>query len=232
MFRAAALQEIERINAADGAAILVGGTGFWIRALLYGLFAGPGRNDEIREELNQLAREKGPDYLHALLAELDPESARRIHPNDLSRLVRAIEVQRVTGKTRSEHFSEQLKETSLYALHIALNLDRGLLHERINERVDQMMARGFLDEVKHLRERGYGPGLESQKIIGYRQLHQHLDGQFDLPQAVHEIKKATRHYARRQLVWLRGQQGITWFDAIKDGPQIISAAIEFKEKSR
>jgi len=232
LFRNMALKEIERINSQAGVPVLVGGTGFWIRALVYGLFSGPKRDDELREELNNLAKQKGQDYLHQLLSELDPESAKRIHPNDLNRLVRSLEVHKLTGKSLSDHFKDQQKETSIDALHIALNLDRNILHERINQRVDEMMAKGFLDEVKKLREMGYSPDLESQKIIGYRQLHQHLDGQHTLDQAVHEIKKQTRHYARRQLVWMRGQKEIAWFDALNNDLNIFSQAFKFMEESK
>lgn len=232
IFRRSALEQIERISREKGAAILVGGTGFWIRALLFGLFAGPGRNDEIRAELKKLSREKGPAYLHELLNELDPESARRIHPNDLNRLVRCLEIQRLTGKSRTEHFKSQAQEQSLNALHLALNLDRALLHERINQRVDQMMGKGFREEVQNLRQMGYGAELDSQKIIGYRHLHQHLDGEMNLDQAIHEIKKATRHYARRQLVWLRGQPEISWFDVLKDNTNMFAKATKFMEESK
>jgi len=229
LFRTLALKAIERINQSKGIPILVGGTGFWIRALLYGLFSGPGRNDELRAELRKLAGEKGSDYLHRLLFELDPESAARIHPNDLNRLVRSLEVHRLTGRPMSEHFKSQKKEKSLDALHIALNLDRGMLHEHINSRVDQMIEKGFLDEVKRLRQMGYGPGLESQQIIGYRQLHQYLDGKIAFEKAVHEIKKLTRHYARRQLVWLRGQPEIVWFDALTDLSRLLDCALKFAQ---
>lgn len=232
IFRRLALEQIERICRENGIAVLVGGTGFWIRVLLFGLFAGPGRDEEIRAELKKLSRAKGPAYLHELLCELDPESARRIHPNDLNRLVRALEIHRLTGKSMSEHFQSQAKEQSIDALHLALKLERGLLYERINERVEQMMSKGFLEEVQNLRQMGYGSNLASQKIIGYRQLHQHLDGELELGQAVHEIKKATRHYARRQLVWLRGQPGILWFDAFKERARILDIAVRFMEESK
>jgi len=232
MFRTLALKEVARINLEGKVAILVGGTGFWVWALLYGLFSGPGRSDELREELRMLSREKGNDYLHQLLSELDPESAGRIHPHDLNRLVRALEVRKLTGKSMTEHFKEQQRETSINALHIALNVERPLLHQRINERVDQMMAQGFLDEVKRLREMGYGPGLESQKIIGYRQLHQHLDGELTIEEAVHEVKKQTRHYARRQLVWLRGQKEVKWKDPARGKASVISEATKFMEGAK
>jgi tRNA dimethylallyltransferase len=232
VFRVTALKEIERINAHTGVPILVGGTGFWIRALVYGLFTGPARDEVVREELNNLAKQKGPDYLHQLLSELDPESAKRIHPHDLNRLIRSLEVQKLTGKSLSDHFKDHQKEPALHALHIALNIDRSLLHERINQRVEEMMAKGFLEEVKKLREMGYGPDLESQKIIGYRQLHQHIDGELTLDQAVHEIKKQTRHYARRQLVWLRGQKEIAWFDALSNNLNIFTQAFKFMEESK
>jgi tRNA dimethylallyltransferase len=229
LFRRAALEIIERVSRGSGVAILVGGTGFWIRALLYGLFPGPGRDATFRDELKALAQQKGSTYLHEMLAKLDPKAAIKIHPNDLSRLIRGLEVHKLTGRTLSEHFADQSREENLNALHIALQTDRVLLYERINQRVDEMMAKGLAAEVTKLREMGFGPELESQKIIGYRQLHQHLDGEIGLDETVHEIKKATRHYARRQMVWLRGQPDITWLDGQKEREKFLGLTVKFLE---
>jgi len=231
-FRSLALKEIERICAEGGIPITVGGTGFWIRVLLYGLFPGPARNPAIRAELKELAKEKGRHYLHKLLSEIDPESARRIHPNDIQRLIRALEVYRLTGKPLSEHFQKQKPSCSFNALHLALNLDRHLLYQKINQRVDKMMEKGFLDEVKRLREMGYGPELESQKIIGYRQLHSYLDGKLSLEKAIHEIKKQTRHYARRQIIWLRGEENVRWFNPEKEREKIFATIEKFIEEGK
>ena len=225
-FRTLALKEIERIGKEGGIPIIVGGTGFWIRVLIYGLFTGPGRSPEIRAELKKLAEERGRWYLHQLLKKIDPASAQRIHPNDIQRLIRALEVYQLTGKPLSKHFGERAS-SGLNVLHFALNFERNLLYQRINQRVDEMMERGFLEEVKRLREMGYGPELESQKIIGYRQLHSHLDGRLTLEKAVHEIKKQTRHYARRQLVWLRGEKNLIWLDPFKEKEKIFKKSQQF-----
>ncbi len=227
LFRGLAGREIDRINQDRGLPILVGGTGFWIHALLYGLFPGPARSAEVREELKKTASEKGTQHLHAQLSAIDPESAQRIHPNDLFRLVRALEVYQLTGKSLTEHFKSQQKEKAFNALYFALNLDRNILYERIGRRVDEMMAGGFLGEVRKLRETGYGPELVSQKIIGYQQLHEHLDGVITLEQAIHAIKAETRHYARRQLIWLRKEKDVSWLDMIKGYDKIMEKARGF-----
>jgi len=229
IFRKMAGQEIARINQSGGIAILVGGTGFWIHTLIYGLFRSPPRNEELRADLKKAAREKGSEYLHKKLMKIDPESAQRIHPNDIFRLVRALEVHQLTGKPLSEHFKEQTREPLYNALYFALNLPREVLYQRINKRVDEMLAKGLLDEVKNLRQMGYGPELASQKIIGYKELHEHLDGKKDLPSAVHEIKKETRHYARRQLIWLRKEKDVVWVDAIKAKEIIMERVKGFLE---
>jgi len=229
IFRKLASAEIERINHAGGVPVLAGGTGFWIHALLYGLFPSPARSDEIRDELKKTASEKGTQYLHAKLSGIDPESAQRIHPNDLFRLVRALEVYQLTGKSLTEHFQSQRKEKAFNALYLALNLDRSILYDRIGRRVEEMMTKGFLEEVKKLRQMGYGPELASQKIIGYKELHDHLEGKMDLDQAAHAIKTETRHYARRQLIWLRKEKDVSWIDGMKEPEQVLEKAGRFLE---
>lgn len=227
LFRRLASEEIKRIHSENGVSVVVGGTGFWIHSLLYGLFPSPARNDEIRKNWQRLAREKGSEYLHRKLSELDPASAQRIHPNDLFRLVRALEVWELTGKTLTEHFQEHPRENAFQVLYLALTLERAFLYQRINQRVDEMLAKGFLEEVKKLREMGYGPELASQKIIGYKELHQYLDGKLSLEQAVHNIKKQTRHYARRQLVWLRKETGVEWIDVLRNEAEILEKVKRF-----
>ncbi len=229
LFREMAGKEIDRIHRTGGAAILVGGTGFWIHALLYGLFPAPPRSDQVRQELRRTAAEKGAEHLHKKLAAIDPESAQRIHPHDLFRLVRALEVFELTGHSLTQHFQDQQREKPYDALYLALNLDRHLLYQRIESRVDEMMGKVFLDEVKKLREMGYGPGLVSQKILGYHQLHRHLDGEWTLDRAVHELKAETRHYARRQTIWLRKEKQVIWVDGAIAEARIQAEAKKFLE---
>jgi tRNA dimethylallyltransferase len=226
-FRDKAGEIIARLEEEGKAQLVVGGTGFYVRALLEGLFEGPGKDEEIREQLRRLAGAEGPAHLHERLRKIDPESANRIHPNDTKRLIRALEVYELTGKTLSEHFREHDKKSPYNVLMIGLDLERKDLYKRIDDRVDEMLQRGFLEEVKGLRQRGYGPGLKSQQTLGYRQLHLYLDGELGLDEAVSETKKKTRHYARRQMIWLRKEKGIRWYHPEKDQEKIKDEVLKF-----
>jgi len=232
IFRNLALKQIEKIHQKNGIPILVGGTGFWLKVLIYGLFPGPARSQEIRQSLEKIASEKGSEILHQQLQKIDPVSAQRIHPRDAHRIIRALEVFELTAKPLSAHFQNQAQKTGFQILYLALNLDRNLLYEKINHRVEQMLKKGFLEEVKKLREMGYGALLPSQKIIGYRQLHEHLEGKLTLEKAAHEVKKQTRHYARRQLIWLRAEPMVNWIDPIQEKDKIFDLAEKFYRKKK
>ncbi len=215
-----------------GAAILAGGTGFYLRSLLWGLFPGPSGHPEIRERLYEEASRLGIAALHQRLAGIDREAALRIHPNDHVRIIRALEVFELTGEPLSGHFKKQEQEGPRYpALIIGLALDRGIMYERINARVDAMMAHGLIEEVEGLRAMGYGPGLASQQALGYKQVHEMLDGAMDRERAAYLIKRDTRHYSRRQLTWLRKEKGLEWMDAAQRGiitDRIVKFIIEGK----
>ncbi len=226
-FRERSGRIIARLDREGKAALLVGGTGFYLRALLQGLFPGPKKDAHLRDRLQREADQHGPGLLHERLKKIDLESANRIHPNDTKRLVRALEVYELTGRTMSEHFSEQSRECPYEVLSTGLDHEREELYKRINGRVDEMMERGFLDEVRSLRERGFGPGLKSQQTLGYRQLHEHLDGGMDLERAVYETKKKTRHYARRQLIWMRKEKETRWHHPDKERDKIKEEVLKF-----
>lgn len=217
------------VEEGGGAAIIAGGTGFYLRALRQGLFPGPSARPEIRERLLAEVERDGLDALHDRLREVDPEAARRIHVNDRTRIMRALEVFEVTGEPISSHFDRQGEEAPwLEALVIGLDLERQIMYERINSRVERMMERGLLDEVSRLREMGYGPGLSSQQALGYRQAHMLLEEEIDFERAVYLIKRDTRHYARRQLTWLRKEKDLEWMN-VSDRGKIVSRCVEFLE---
>jgi len=221
----AARDILSRLAGEEQPALLVGGTGFYLRALLRGLFPGPAADHALRARLEKEAEQGGVPALHDRLRQVDPGSANRIHPNDLFRIVRALEVYELTGEPLSRHFERQPK-TSLAGfrvLRLGLKLPRPELYRRINARVEAMLARGLVEEVKGLRAKGYGPKLKSQKIIGYRQVHEMLDGRCDLEQAKELIQRDSRHYARRQLTWMRAEPEIRWLDPDSDQETIFQS---------
>jgi tRNA dimethylallyltransferase len=217
-FQKLARQKIAEISARGRLPMLVGGTGLYIEAVThdYDLPHVP-ENPGLRDELRGLAESKGNEYLYRRLSEVDPNAAAKLHPNDLRRIIRALEVYYVTGKPFS---SLKGKGTSPYdALWIGLTMPRELLYERINRRVDQMIEDGLVEEVKRLKERGYHLGLTSMQAIGYKEIMSYLNGEMTLDEAVHSIKKGTRKYAKRQLSWFRRLKEIHWFDVTE--PQCL-----------
>jgi tRNA dimethylallyltransferase len=202
--------------AARGAPVVVaGGTGLYVRALLLGLFAGPAGDPALRSRLTEEAAALGgAPALWQRLAARDPDAAARIERNDLRRIIRALEVLELTGSTMSEHqrrHDHRHVEPRYPARVVGLcPPDRAELYRRIDERVDRMMDQGLLDEVRALRQAGYGPELRSQAAIGYAELHRHLDGALALPAAVELAKRNSRRYARRQLSWYRGDAKVAW----------------------
>jgi tRNA dimethylallyltransferase len=192
--------------------VAVGGTGLYLRGALGGLFDGPERDDELRKELRALETAE-PGTLYHLLEEKDPDTAERTMPNDMVRIIRALEVAELTGTPISElqrehSFRDRPFEAAIYCL----NPDRDKLYLWIGERVDQMMETGFLGEVERLKENGYRRDLTSMKALGYRELMAYLDGEVDLNEAVELIKRNTRRYAKRQLTWFRGEKEVRWLE--------------------
>ncbi|SFJ50450.1 tRNA dimethylallyltransferase [Thermoflavimicrobium dichotomicum] len=195
--------------------MLVGGTGLYVESITHGYhMPRVPENREYRAKLAALAEKEGNEALHRRLQEVDPETASRLHPNDRRRIIRALEVYNETGKRFSEL---KKKEPSPYRLlWIGLTMPRPLLYQRINERVDQMMAKGLVDEVRKLKEKGYHRGLTSMQAIGYKEIISYLDGEMTLEEAVDLIKKGTRKFAKRQLSWFRRIPEIHWFDVTHD----------------
>ncbi len=213
-FQQYAGESIRKIHEKGKIPILVGGTGFYIQAVLYDInFAENESDPSYRKELEQLAFDKGSEHLHSLLQEADPVSARSIHPNNTKRIIRALEYIRLTGEPISIHNEEQRGKASPYQYcYFVLTKDRAKLYDAINRRVDLMMEQGLLEEVKNLAKRGYTRELVSMQGLGYKELLAYLDGEYTLEDAVALLKRDTRHYAKRQLTWFKRERDVIWVD--------------------
>ena len=201
----------EEIRSRKNIPLFVGGTGFYLDAFFQGLSGIPVVDPVTRNNVRADIGSKGIASLYNELASVDPFFARKIHPNDSQRIIRGLEVYRETGRPISWFYQERKSYESDETLYIGLYDERRLLYERINKRVDSMIAVGFADEVKNLRGMGYGPELKSMKSIGYAELNRSLDGLLAFDEAVELIKKETRHYAKRQMTWFSRNKKITWF---------------------
>jgi tRNA dimethylallyltransferase len=201
-------------------ALVVGGSGFYLRALRGGIFEGPAASDEIRRELESVAAERGIPHLHDELMKIDPPSASRIQRNDLYRIVRALEVYRITGMPISVHQQRHaFAQREFDTLTVALEVPRERLYENINGRFDAMIAEGFIDEVRQLLAQGYSPERPPLSTIGYREIAAFLRGETTLEAAVDLAKRKTRQFAKRQLTWFRHEPEVTWVDASRSSGQ-------------
>ena len=196
--------------------IISGGTGLYINSLIYDMdFASTPKNEEERQELQKILEENGPQHLHDMLREIDPDAAERIHPNNTKKMIRAIEAARAGEKIPA--FEESFKPTGDYeVLLICLDRDREQLYNRINLRVDIMMEKGLIPEIKSLMAMGLTEDSISMKGIGYKELIAHFNGEYDLETAVELIKRNSRRYAKRQLTWFRRYPDMHWFDLSTD----------------
>lgn len=214
LFEKLALEAMEQIYERGHIPVVVGGTGFYIQALLYQIdFTEEETDTAYRDKLWQLGEEKGNHYLHELLRKVDPESAEEIHENNRKRVIRALEFYENCGKPISTHNKEQRQKTSAYnSCYFVLTDDRKKLYERIESRVDQMLSKGLGDEVRTLKERGCNASMVSMQGLGYKEILEYLDGRCSLLEAVEKIKKETRHFAKRQLTWFRRERDVIWLD--------------------
>ena len=218
---------IREIHTRGKLPILVGGTGFYYRALTRGLFPGPGADDALRARLERIAAKKGPECLHRLLRRVDAESAERIMPRDRKRLVRALEVYLTTGRPLTTHFAQT---RSLIAdcdvVAVALRLPPALTAERVARRVDEQFARGIVDEVKGLLARGVPAEARPFGGLVYRQVMEMLRGARDERATRDVIVQENRRYARRQLIWFRKEPNLIWFDGPGEQPSTIERVID------
>lgn len=204
---------IDAVRAAGSVPIVVGGTGLYIRALMKGLFHGPPASIDVREQLLRQEAEQGEGSLYAELSRLDPEAAIRIHPNDLRRTVRALEVYRLQDRTISDFQREHAFQDRPYSFRLLfLARGRGELYSRIERRVEQMIAAGLEDEVRALRDRGFTTALPSMQGLGYKHFLDHFRGALTRDEAVTLLKRDTRRFAKRQFTWFRREPEATWVD--------------------
>ena len=228
MFRSAATSRIQELHESGKNIILLGGTYLYIKVLLSGLIEGLPASPEIRENIKKLRLTLGLPYVYERLRMLDPVAASKIHPNDYVRTERALEVNYLTGQKMSELQAVHSFQNQDYEYEkIGISLDRELLKERIEKRVDKMLNEGLVEEVKGLREMGYAPELKPMQSIGYKEINQYLDGVIDLDKAVELIKRDTKRFAKRQMTWLRKDDEISWFEKGRDFGDILKAAREF-----
>lgn len=210
--------------------IVAGGTGLYIRALLKGLVDSPGGKGELRQVLQDEANRIGNNAMLERLREVDPELAAAMHPNNLVRIIRALEVYQLTGIPLSRYQKEHAFAACRYdALQIGVSVDRGLLYERIEERVGLMLAAGLLDEVSGLLAGGFGHDLKPMRSIGYKEAVAHLCGRLSAEEAASLIKRDTRHYAKRQMTWFKADPDILWFEYPEKFGNILEHAIDFLE---
>ena len=211
-FQEMAKKAMEEIYAKNKIPIVVGGTGFYIQALLNDIdFTESNEDTAYRKELECIANEKGEAYLHAMLREVDPQSADVIHENNVKRVIRALEFYKQTGEKISEHNEqERAKESPYEFCYFVLTDERERLYERINLRIDQMLEEGLIEEVATLKKRGYTKDMVSMQGLGYKEILDYLDGACTLEEAIYILKRDTRHFAKRQLTWFRRERDVIW----------------------
>jgi tRNA dimethylallyltransferase len=212
LFQQSATRLITEINQRGRLPFLVGGTGLYIESVTHRFqFSQSAQDPELRDRLQRIAETEGVESLHARLAAVDPITAERLHPNDVKRVIRALEIYENTGCKMSDY---QIRaEQSPYDLvMIGLTMERKILYQRINERVDRMIEAGLVEEVRRLLDQGYSPSLTPMQGLGYKELIPYLYGEITLEKAIQDIKKRTRHFAKRQLSWFRRMKEIQWFD--------------------
>ena len=213
-FKERATKIIGDLNSSNDIPIVVGGTGLYINSLIYELnFSSIVGDKNIRNKYENLANEYGNRYIHELLKDIDIDSYKRINLNDRKRVVRALEIFEITGKTMTERNNDFRKINDKYEVAlICLNMDRKRLYNRINDRVDRMIDAGLIDEVKNLLNMGYTIELQSMQAIGYKEIIMHLNNKITLDEAIEKIKQVSRNYAKRQLTWFRRYNNAKWID--------------------
>ena len=216
-FKEMALKALKEIYAEGKIPIIVGGTGFYIQGLLYDIDFSETAADEVyRKEMEDYARENGAHALHELLREVDPESCDAIHENNVKRVIRALEYYHQTGQKISDHNKKEREKQSPYNFaYFVLNDIRENLYSQIDKRVDLMVEKGLVDEVKRLKDMGYTTDMVSMQGLGYKEILWYLDNRCTLNEAVETIKQETRHFAKRQLTWFRREKEVVWIDKDK-----------------
>jgi len=229
LFQKEAKRLITAINQKGNIPIIVGGTGLYIRSIIDPYdFSDFSFDINYRKELEEIASQKGGDYLYKELYKIDPVAASKVHPNDLRRMIRALEVYKHTGKPLSYFWERGREKKPAYSfLYYGLTLDRELLYQRINERVDNMISKGLVDEVKNLLKMGFRESTAMQ-AIGYKEIVWYLEGKITLDEAIYLIKRESRHYAKRQFTWFRRDPRIKWYDSGKNSLEKITEEIIYE----
>jgi tRNA dimethylallyltransferase len=222
-----ASEVIDEIESRGRVPILVGGTGFYLRALRKPFFPSPPTDTTLRERLNQIRESRGPEHLHRILKRIDPVAATTLYPRDWPRVQRAIEVRLQTGRAISEQMDKRPEphESARRLRILALNPPRAKLYQRINERTEAHFAAGLAGEVRGLLDKGVPANSNALGAHGYRRVVEFLSGQRDLPSAIEQTKLDVRHYAKRQLTWFRHEPNVEWFDGFGEDP-VIQARVE------
>lgn len=223
LFQASATRLITDINQRGRLPFIVGGTGLYIESVTHRFqFAQTPQDPQLRDRLQRLADTEGVEALHARLAEVDPITAERLHPNDVKRVIRALEIYESSGYKMSD-FQLRAEQSPYDLVMIGLTMEREKLYERINHRVDLMIEAGLVEEVRKLLDQGYDSSLVSMQGLGYKELIPYLYGEITLEKAINDIKQRTRHFAKRQLSWFRRMPEIKWFDMTDpaDKPNVV-----------
>lgn len=225
-FKTEAEKNIDDILSRGKTPVIVGGSGLYVNSLIYDLdFSNAKSNDKLRDYYTYYHQEHGEDALYEKLRKIDPESAEKIHKNNVKRVIRALEVYDITGKKFSETNTDIRKKSSKYDfILIGLSMDRKALYERINQRVDKMIDDGLVEEVKALLDKGFEKNLISMQAIGYKEIIEFLEGNITFEEAVNILKRNTRHFAKRQFTWFLKDENVKWFN-IEDVNK-IDAALE------
>jgi tRNA dimethylallyltransferase len=213
-YKERALSIIDDIISRGKLPILAGGTGLYIDSVIYNLnFTEANKDEDYRNHLQELAKARGNEYIHNFLKEIDHCSYVKLHPNNLKRVIRALEVYKLTGRPFSEYEDNTDKYNIPFNVHyFVLTMDRETLYERINKRVDIMLKKGLVNEVENLKNRGYTAHMQSMKGIGYKEILYYLNGDITLEKAIDMIKQGSRNYAKRQLTWFRKDPRVKWIN--------------------
>lgn len=224
-YRCRALEVLEDLRRRGRLPVFTVGTGLYLRALLEGLSEAPTRSEELRERLRRRAKERGCEHLHRILARLDPAAAGRIAPRDEPKIVRAIEVCLIAGRPMTElHRAGRPRLEGFAAVKIGLMPPRAELYARIEQRVEEMLTAGWLEEVRRLVERGIPASAKPFQFLGYGELRAHVEGKASLKEAIRATKQATRRYAKRQITWFRKEAGVRWLHGFGDDAATAAAA--------
>lgn len=232
-FQSYAKQAIQEIRNHGKIPIIVGGTGFYIQALLYGIdFTENEPNTELRNRLESESEKDNGISLHRYLMKIDPAAAEAIHPNNRKRVIRAVEYYELTGQRISEHNAEQKQNTSVYnSAYFVLTMNRDELYRRIDLRVDQMIHAGLIAEVQSLLEEGCRVNMVSMQGLGYKEIIRYLNKEITLDEAIYILKRDTRHFAKRQLTWFRRERDVIWLDKDQCESNLLDLCLEnLKEK--